>query len=205
MFVWRPTAAAATALAVAGIVAIAAVALAVSFIGIAPRTIVTGEADVGGPFELVDQTGRTVTDKDFSGRVMLVYFGWTRDPDLTPASLQVMAQALDRLGRDGAKIAAIFISLDPVRDTPQVLAAHLGRVAPAVIGLSGNAEAIAALSKRYRVQHNRIDDPQLPGGYSIEHQSLYYIMDRNGRFAGHLEHGSDANELVAALRKALDH
>src|SRR5690349_7329011 len=106
-----------------------------------------GQAMVGGPFTLVDHTGKQVTDRDFRGRIMLVFFGFTFCPDVCPSGLQVIAAALDKLGPQAQKITPILITIDPERDTPAQLAAYVKSFHPRLVGLTGTPEEIAAVVK----------------------------------------------------------
>ena len=115
------------------------------------RVQVTGKSLVGGPFSLVDQTGKRVTDKDYRGKYMLVFFGYTNCPDICPAGLQVMSAALEKLGHRGDDIVPLFITVDPERDTPQKLAAYVKNFSPRLIGLTGSPSDVAAAAKAYRV------------------------------------------------------
>jgi cytochrome oxidase Cu insertion factor (SCO1/SenC/PrrC family) len=168
-----------------------------------PRVIVSGEANVGASFSLTNQRGQTITDRDFNGRIRLIYFGFTTDPDITPAALQVMAAALDKLGPKGDAVAPLFLTIDPARDTPSVLEAYLTRIDKRLIGLTGTPDAMQSLTAAYHLQYKRIEGPSLPSGYSFSHQSLYYLMDREGRFITFVPHTNDPGELADNLRKAL--
>ena len=113
----------------------------------------SGTALVGGPFSLVGTDGKPVTDRDFRGRYMLIFFGFTHCPDICPAELQVIAQALDKLGDKGKNVVPVFITLDPERDTPQVMAEYVKSFGPNFVGLTGSPEAIATAAKAYRVAY----------------------------------------------------
>ena len=102
------------------------------------KTVITGQATVGGPFRLTDQAGKTVTDADFRGRYKLIYFGYSFCPDVCPTTLGVMAQALEKMGADSARIVPIFITVDPARDTPKVLADYMKAFGPQFVGLTGS-------------------------------------------------------------------
>ena len=117
----------------------------------------SGTALVGGPFSLVGADGKTVTDADFRGRYMLVFFGFTHCPDICPAELQVIAQALDKLGDKAKKVVPVFITLDPERDTPQAMADYVKSFGPNFVGLTGSPEAIAAAAKAYRVAYAKVE------------------------------------------------
>ena len=107
----------------------------------------SGVALVGGPFSLVDQDGKRVTEKDFLGKYMLVFFGYTFCPDVCPTELQVMSAALDQLGPEAARIQPVFVSIDPARDTPEVLKAYVGNFGHGLMGLTGSPDEIAAIAK----------------------------------------------------------
>ncbi len=106
---------------------------------------------IGGHFSLLDTGGKRVTDADFRGKLMLVFFGYTHCPDVCPTELQNMAEALDKLGRDADKLAPIFISLDPKRDTPDVLSSYVKNFSPRITGLTGDQSEVASAAKAYRV------------------------------------------------------
>ena len=159
-------------------------------------------AAIGGPFTLVDQTGKTVTDADYRGKIKLVYFGYTYCPDLCPTTLATLAQALDRLTppeRD--KIVPLFITVDPERDTPARMADYVAAFSPLLVGLTGSPEQIAAVEKGYRIYAKRSD---LGGGnYGVDHSSLIYVMAADGHYLDHLDPNATADDIVAGLRKIL--
>ena len=159
----------------------------------------TGTALVGGPFALTDQNGRKVTEKDFRGRYMLVFFGYTYCPDLCPTELQVMSAALDSLGAKADAIQPVFISFDPERDTPEVLKQYVSNFHPRLVGLTGTAEEIAAAAKAYRVYYSKVAGSS-PDTYLMDHSTITYLMDPQGRFLKHFSYTTDA----AAMAKALD-
>jgi protein SCO1/2 len=162
-----------------------------------------GKALVGGPFELVDHTGKTVTDKDFRGRFMLVYFGFTLCPDVCPSGLQVMAAALDQVGAKAEKIVPLFITVDPERDTPAQMAQYVASFHPRLIGLSGSPEQIAAAEKAYRVYAKKVTDDKSSAGYTFDHTSLMYLMDPKGDYVAHFTHATPVERIAERLEKAL--
>lgn len=164
----------------------------------------TGKALVGGPFKLTDHTGKAVTDADYRGRYMLVYFGYTYCPDVCPAGLQVISAALDQLGDKAQRVAPLFITLDPARDTPAKLAEYVGSFNPRIIGLTGSAEETAAVAKAYRVYSKKIADEKSPGSYTLDHTSIIYLMDPQGEFVTHFTHLTNVDQLAAQLRKVLE-
>jgi cytochrome oxidase Cu insertion factor (SCO1/SenC/PrrC family) len=162
----------------------------------------TGTALVGGPFTLTDQDGRKVTDKDFVGKYMLVFFGYTYCPDLCPTELQVMSAALDSLGAKADAIQPIFISFDPERDTPEVLKQYVGNFHPRLVGLTGTPDEIASVAKTYRVFFSRVEN-SASDTYLMDHSTIMYLMDPQGRFLKHFSYTTDAAALANALAEAI--
>jgi protein SCO1/2 len=160
-----------------------------------------GQAGIGGPFMLINQDGRTVSDRDFRGRLMLVYFGYTYCPDVCPTELQNMALALDALGADAAKVQPIFVTIDPARDTPEQLKSYVASFHDRLIGLGGSAEAIAAAAKAYRVYYAR------GGGsgadYLMDHSGFVYLIGRDGAYVAHFRPGTPPEQIAARIRAAL--
>jgi len=169
----------------------------------APKTETTGKALVGGPFSLVDATGKRVTEKDFAGKPMLVYFGFTNCPDVCPAGLQVIAAALDRLGDKAGGVTPVFITVDPERDTPELLGKYVASFHKGIVGLSGSPEDIAGVTKAYRVYAKKVPDETQPGQYNVDHSSFMYLMDAKGEFVKHFPHSVDAAKLADDLAAAM--
>jgi protein SCO1/2 len=142
----------------------------------------TGTANVGGPFTLLNQDGRTVTDREFLGRPHLVFFGFTHCPDICPTKLFEISEALRATGQKGRALRALFITVDPERDKPEVLKSYLGSFDDRIVGLTGDAEAIQNTVRAYRGFARKV--PIKDGDYTMEHTALVYLMDRNGRFVG---------------------
>jgi protein SCO1/2 len=166
--------------------------------------ITVGDSRVGGPFALTDQTGRAVTDQDLRGRPFILYFGWTHDPDLTPAALQVLGAALADVGRGGgAAPRVVFATLDPDRDAPSAVATFLAKHANGATGLTGSDAQIAALASAYKLYWKRIPESSLPAGYSIDHASQYYVMGEDGAFLGHIPHTTERAELAREIKRLL--
>ena len=168
-----------------------------------PRVETTGKALIGGPFALVGKDGKTVTEQDFRGRHMLVFFGFTHCPDICPAELQVMAAALDGLGPDAEKVVPIFITLDPERDTPEAVTAYVENFGPNFVGLSGSLEAIAKDAKAYRVSYQKFQDEKTGDNYTIDHSALAYLMDPDGEYITHIPYGTPAPKMTEILRRNL--
>jgi protein SCO1/2 len=163
----------------------------------------TGKALVGGPFSLSDAAGKRVTDKDFAGKRMLVFFGFTNCPDVCPGGLQVIAGALDKLGPKADKLAPLFITLDPERDTPPKVAEFAASFSPRITGLSGTPDAVAAAAKAYRVYHKKVPGKDDPAVYNIDHTSLIYLMDENGQYVTHYPYPITADALAEKLSAQL--
>jgi len=170
-----------------------------------PKVETSGKALIGGPFALIDQTGKQVTDKDFRGRYMLVFFGFTHCPDVCPAELQVMADALGQLGPKASEIVPVFITLDPERDTPEVVGAYLKNFGPNFVGLTGTPEAIAAAATAYHVAFSKFEYKGQDGktAYSIDHSTLLYLMDKNGDYITHFSFGTPATKMTETLLRYL--
>ena len=167
-----------------------------------PGMTSTGTALVGGPFTLTDHTGKRVTEKDFLGRHMLVFFGFTYCPDICPTELQVMTAALDMMGPDGEKIQPVFITVDPERDTPEVMKAYVENFGPRLVGLTGSPEEIAAAAKAYRVYYAKSAKAG-SDEYLMDHSSIVYLMAPNGQFVMHFTYTTDAAKLANALKEAV--
>ncbi len=164
---------------------------------------VSGKVLIGGPFTLTDNTGKRVTDKDYRGRYMLVFFGFTSCPDICPAGLQLMAGALEKLGPKAERITPIFISVDPERDTPEKLQAYVKNFDPRLVGLTGTPEEIAAIAKAYKVFYAKVPNKERPGDYSMDHTSIIYVMNGEGEFVTHFTPQASVDELAARLGKLL--
>jgi protein SCO1/2 len=163
----------------------------------------SGAALIGGPFSLVGADGKPVTDRDFRGRYMLIFFGFTHCPDICPAELQVIAQALEQLGDKAKNVVPIFITLDPERDTPAAMANYVKSFGPNFVGLTGSPEAIAAAAKAYRVAYSKVENKESAGDYSVDHSALVYLMDPEGRYVTHFSYGLSADQMAEKLGKSL--
>jgi protein SCO1/2 len=163
----------------------------------------SGTALIGGPFSLVGTDGKPVTDRDFRGRYMLIFFGFTHCPDICPAELQVIAQALDQLGDKAKNVVPVFITLDPERDTPEAMANYVKSFGPNFVGLTGSPGAIAAAAKAYRVSYSKVENKDSAGDYSVDHSALVYLMDPEGRYVTHFSYGLSADQMAEKLEKLL--
>lgn len=183
--------------------AILAIAIAIAGYSLLERRAPDeGRALIGGPFALVDQDGRRVTEKDFLGKYMLVFFGYTYCPDICPTELQVMMAALDQLGDAGKDIVPVFVTVDPERDTHETIRSYVGNFGPRLVGLTGTAEEISAVAKAYRVYYAKAASKN-GDDYLMDHSSIIYLMDRSGGFLKHFTYTTDAAQLADNLKKAL--
>jgi protein SCO1 len=156
---------------------------------------------IGGPFRLVDQNGKTVTEADLKGKWSLVYFGYTHCPDACPTALNDIAIALDQLGPKREAVRSVFITVDPERDTPEVLKDYVTSFDAQILALSGSPEEIARAAKAYRVYYAKHPEPG--GDYSMDHSSVIYVMDPEGRFTASFTHQSTPEEIAERLKKLL--
>jgi protein SCO1 len=137
-------------------------------------------AAIGGPFDLIDQNGQPFTDKNLKGKFFLVFFGFTHCPDVCPTTLFEISEIMRKLGPAADRTAALFISVDPERDTPAAMKDYLSSFDPHVRGLTGDAATLAAVAKAYRVYYKKV--PLEGGDYTMDHTAIVYLMDRDGRF-----------------------
>jgi protein SCO1/2 len=190
----------ALALVLAGVV----ILLGLSAVGVtllADRPATTpAPAAIGGPFRLRTGGGKTVTEADLRGAPFLVFFGYTHCPDVCPLTLTKIAQALAALGPD-AKIKALFVTVDPERDTPDRMADHAASFDPRIIGLSGDRAEVDAMLAAYRVYARKV--PTGSGDYTMDHSAVIYLMDRDGRFLRAFNADRPPNEAAQDLRAAL--
>jgi len=158
-------------------------------------------AAIGGPFSLTDHNGRTVTDRDLKGRPFLVFFGFTHCPDICPTAMFEISEIIKKLGPDGDRMRALFITVDPERDTPEALKAYVSSFDPRIIALTGDEASIAAMTKAYRAIYRKV--PLKDGGYTMDHTAIVYLMDKEGRFVSPFSLKRTADAAAAELRKYL--
>lgn len=163
----------------------------------------SGKALVGGEFTLTNQDGKIVTNKDFEGKYMLIYFGYTFCPDVCPTELQVMTGALEQLGDDAKAIQPVFVSVDPDRDTPAVMKEYVANFYPGMIGLTGSKKQVAAAAKVYRVFFSKVEEKGTdPDAYAVDHSSIIYLMGPKGEFVKHFSYGTDPAKLAKGIKAA---
>lgn len=160
-----------------------------------------GQALIGGPFELTDHTGKRVTDQDFRGKYMLVFFGFTFCPDVCPSALQVMSAAMDKIGPKAERITPLFISVDTERDTPAQLAQYVQSFHSRLVGLTGTQAEIDRVVKEYRVYVRKAEDPKSTAGYTFDHSSIIYVMNPDGTYRTHFAHATNVDAMAAQLAK----
>lgn len=168
---------------------------------LSPQGHGSAPSSVGGPFRLVSQDGRVVTERDYRGSPFLVFFGFTHCPDVCPTKLFELSEMLRALGSRGDKVRALFITVDPEQDTPEVMKSYVSSFDSRIIGLTGEREAIEAVTKAYRAYARKV--PLKDGGYTMEHTALVYMMDREGRFIGSLNLERPAAQAAADLARYL--
>ena len=164
-------------------------------------TPVALQSAVGGPFRLIDQNGKPVTDQEMKGRPFLVFFGFTHCPDVCPTTLFEVSEILGALGPDGERVRALFVTVDPERDTPDKLKDYLSSFDPRLIGVTGDEAAIKAMERAYRVYAKRV--PLEGGGYTMDHTAIVYLMDKDGRFVAPFNMKRRPAEAAAELRRYL--
>src|SRR5690606_32500601 len=180
-----------------------AAALAAIAVVLLPRggEVAVSPSAVGGPFTLTDQNGRTVTDADFKGKPFLVFFGFTHCPDICPTALFEMSETFRRLGPDAERLSALFISVDPGRDTPDKLKDYLQSFHPRISALTGTQSQIDAVTKAYKAYAKKV--PLEGGDYTMDHSAIVYLMDREGRFGAPFNLKRPADEAAKELRRYL--
>ncbi|WEX11364.1 SCO family protein [Chelativorans sp. AA-79] len=156
----------------------------------------------GAPFELVDDSGQPITEKAFQGRPTALFFGFTHCPDVCPTTLFEMEGWLDELGEEGEDLQAFFITVDPERDTPEVMKTYLGNFSDRVTGITGDPEKVAAMAKAFRIYSRKVELED--GDYTMDHTASVMLLDRNGDFFGTISYEENAETAVAKLRRLIN-
>jgi protein SCO1/2 len=191
------------AVALAGLLVLAAGAL----VGLAFRDNPKGVAGtvlasaIGGAFHLVDQNGAPFSDANLKGKWHLVFFGYTNCPDACPTTLNELSLALDRLGKRRGEVGIVLITVDPERDTPELLKSYVASFDAPITALTGTAEEVAQAAKAYRVYFTK--HPRADGGYDMDHSAVVYVMDPEGRFTATFTPDSTAEAIAERLQKLL--
>jgi protein SCO1/2 len=162
---------------------------------------VAAPAAIGGPFQLTDQAGQSVTDQNLKGRPTLIFFGFTHCPDVCPTSLFEISEVLRAMGKDADRVNAYFVSVDPERDTAAAMKDYLSSFDPHLKGLTGDPQAVAKVLSAYRVYAKKV--PLKDGDYTMDHTALIYLMDREGRFVSPFNLKRSPEEAAADLKRYL--
>lgn len=168
------------------------------YLGTGPLDVsYSGKADIRSEFSLTDHTGQDVTQEDYSDRWQMVFFGFTNCPDVCPTTLAYMASVMDLLGENADRVAPIFITVDPVRDTVPVMAEYVSVFHPRLIGLTGTKEQVDEAATNFRTWYERTEDDSAPDGYFVAHGGYIYLMRPNGEFEAVYLEGSQLPEKLA--------
>jgi protein SCO1 len=161
----------------------------------------TLQSAVGGSFRLTDHDGKPITDLDLKGKPFLVFFGFTHCPDICPTTLFEVSEVIRALGSEGEGVRALFVTVDPERDTPAKLKDYLSSFDSRVIGVTGDEASIKAMERTYRVYSKKV--PLDGGGYNMDHTAIVYLMDKEGRFVAPFSLKRKPAEAAAELRRYL--
>ena len=167
------------------------------------RGVDISEVDYARDFPLPDHNGQQRSIKDFSGKVVVVFFGYTQCPDVCPTTMQEMAEVKRMLGKDGDRLQAIFVTVDPERDTADMLKAYMGNFDPSFLALRGTPEQTAAVAKDFKIYYKKVDG-KTPTSYTMDHSAGSYIYDTQGRLRVYYRYGSGVEALAADVRTLLD-
>ena len=195
-------------------ISIFTVVIALIFIGIMAVNLVrqkeiqvktiktTGTAQIGGSFELLNQDGQIVTDKNFHGKHLLMFFGFTNCPDVCPMSMNEIAMTLKLLKDKSDRIQAVFVSVDPERDTPNSLSNFIGAFDKRIMGLTGTIQQITKITQAYRVYFQKVTtkektvQPETDINYQVDHSAITYLMSPSGEFIRHFPYGTNSEEMA---------
>jgi len=196
-----------TLLAILAIALVLGIGLTYRLMMMGTETQSSGTASIGGPFELVNQNGETVTQADFDGKYMMIYFGYTFCPDVCPTELQVMGDALDLMPDDIAnEITPVFFTVDPERDTVDAMKAYVPHFHERMVGLTGTVAQTTAAAKAYRVYYAKSipeGEPDNTDSYLMDHSSFVYLMDRKGQFIRHFNYGTTPEDMAKGVAEAV--
>ena len=160
-------------------------------------------AAISGRFSLVDHTGKSVSDADFRGEWLLVFFGYTHCPDVCPTTLGTIAAVMDELGEQAANVRPLFITVDPERDTPEVMADYASAFHPKMVGLTGSVEQVRSAAKGYRVYFAKAGQDEFPGDYLMDHSAFVYLMNPQGKFEAVFSDQNSVEKIVGKIREYL--
>ena len=169
-----------------------------------PTAETVAKVQIGGPFTLIDHTGRQVTDSDFKGKFMLIFFGYTYCPDICPTTLTEISDAVNMLGDQQEDVVPVFVTVDPERDTTEHLGEYVTFFHPRLVGLTGSLEQIADVARAYKIYFRKGEIPDDdPGGYLVDHSSIAYLIGRDGDFVTHFSHGTTPEDMARRIRDHL--
>jgi len=166
-----------------------------------PPVTIAPAAAPGGPFTLVDHRGREVTDVDFRGKYVIMVFGYTFCPDVCPTTLSKVAAAMDLLGPKAENVVPVFVTVDPERDTPEVLAAYVAAFHPRMVGLTGSPEQIRQIARNYRVYYAKPETGE--ADYLVDHSAYVYLIGPDGRVLSYLKHDATPAAMAAAITEVM--
>jgi protein SCO1 len=159
----------------------------------------SGEAPYGAPFTLTDANGQPITEAALKGHPSAVFFGFTHCPEVCPTTLFEMKGWMDKLGDDGKNVKAFFVSIDPERDTPEILKSYIGNVTDRVTGITGDPTAIAAMAKAWGVYAKKV--PTSDGSYTMDHTALVFLLNSKGQFHGTIAYGENPDTAFAKFQR----
>jgi protein SCO1 len=166
------------------------------------KSIDVSGAEYAKDFQLPDQNGQVRTLKDFRGKVVVIFFGYTQCPDVCPTTMAELAEARKLMGADGAKVQGLFVTIDPERDTAQVLKNYMANFDPTFLALRGTPEQLAAIAKDYKIYYKKVEG-KTPGTYTMDHSAASYVYDTNGNLRLYTRYGSGAQALASDLELLL--
>lgn len=169
---------------------------------VAALGVINPPIELGGPFKMVDHTGREVSEADFRGRPMLLYFGFTYCPDVCPTELGGMAAAVAELGDEGDAVQPVFVTVDPERDTPEQMAGYVGLFHPRMVGLTGSADQVAAMARAWRIYYAKAQDPQA-SEYTMDHSGFVYLMGADGQLVSIFQPGTAPEVMARVMRETV--
>lgn len=188
-------------LQVALAVAVLAVATFTYMLYVQQTTLSPDAPTIGGPFRLTAHDGKILSSEDLAGKPFAVFFGLTHCPEVCPTTLSDVSHIFDDLGDDGADLTVLFITVDPERDTPEVLRDYVSSFSGRIIGLSGTPDEIAKVAKEYKAYYEKV--PTSDGGYTMNHSAAIYLMGRDGVFFDAVSYGAEYQQVLAKFRSLL--
>lgn len=156
---------------------------------------------INAKFSLVDGNGNPVSENDYRGRPLLVFFGYTNCPDVCPTTLSTIAEVIDGLGGKAEKLRYLFITVDPERDRPKVMAKYTAAFHPRIVGLTGTPAQVKSATSSFRVFYKKIKPKSTTEGYGMSHTAVTYLMDAKGRYLAHFSYGDEPDKILAGIRK----